>query len=71
MVLFFLEGYVREKDADLMENNESHEKDEVRDPKFSKGQSKRIWNELYKVWRYLSTKYHAVDDETYYMKLDD
>jgi len=34
---------------DLAENNITDDKDEVRDPKFSKGQSKRIWNELYKV----------------------
>jgi len=34
---------------DLAENAENEDKDEARDPKFSKGQSKRIWNELYKV----------------------
>ena len=33
----------------LIENSDINEKEEVRDPKFAKGQSKRIWNELYKV----------------------
>lgn len=41
--------YDRSKDADLIENIEAIERLEARDPKFSKGQSKRIWNELYKV----------------------
>jgi len=43
------DAYDRSKDGDLIENNEFDDKPEVRDPKFSKGQSKRIWNELYKV----------------------
>lgn len=43
------ELYEREKDTALVENSEVVEKMEVRDPKFAKGQSKRIWNELYKV----------------------
>ena len=44
-----LDAYDKTKDNDLIENNEDVEKLEARDPKFSKGQSKRIWNELYKV----------------------
>ena len=47
--LSFLAGYNKEKDAALIENTGEFEKLEARDPKFSKGQSKRIWNELYKV----------------------
>lgn len=47
---FILEQYVQENDGDLIDSNDSNEKQEVRDPKFSKGQSKRIWNELYKVY---------------------
>jgi len=43
------DAYDRSKDGDLIENNEVTERPEARDPKFSKGQSKRIWNELYKV----------------------
>jgi len=43
------DAYDKTKDGDLLENSEIVEKDEARDPKFSKGQSKRIWNELYKV----------------------
>jgi len=43
------ELYQKDKDMALIENSEVVEKDEVRDPKFAKGQSKRIWNELYKV----------------------
>jgi len=41
--------YQKEKDSALIENSEVVDKDEARDPKFQKGQSKRIWNELYKV----------------------
>ncbi|XP_057312784.1 uncharacterized protein LOC130654254 isoform X1 [Hydractinia symbiolongicarpus] len=41
--------YNKDNDLALVENNNIEEKTEVRDPKFSKGQSKRIWNELYKV----------------------
>ena len=47
--LLLLAEYDKEKDAALIENTEEFEKLEARDPKFSKGQSKRIWNELYKV----------------------
>jgi len=43
------ELYEKDKDMALIENSEIVEKEEVRDPKFAKGQSKRIWNELYKV----------------------
>jgi len=43
------ESYQKDKDMALIENSEVVEKEEVRDPKFQKGQSKRIWNELYKV----------------------
>lgn len=43
------ESYQKDKDMALIENCEIVEKEEVRDPKFQKGQSKRIWNELYKV----------------------
>ena len=46
---FCLDAYDRSKDGDLVENSEVVERLEARDPKFSKGQSKRIWNELYKV----------------------
>jgi len=45
----FSDAYDKTKDVDLVENNEVSERAEARDPKFSKGQSKRIWNELYKV----------------------
>ena len=53
-ILPLLAEYNKEKDAALIENTEEFEKLEARDPKFSKGQSKRIWNELYKV-----TCFHA------------
>jgi len=43
------EKYEKGKDMALIENSEVVEKEEARDPKFAKGQSKRIWNELYKV----------------------
>jgi len=43
------EKYEKTKDMALIENSEVVEKEEARDPKFAKGQSKRIWNELYKV----------------------
>jgi len=41
--------YSKDKDAALVDNVNIDDKPEARDPKFSKGQSKRIWNELYKV----------------------
>lgn len=44
-----IEKYDDTKDGQLLANQESDMADEVRDSKFSKGQSKRIWNELYKV----------------------
>ncbi|XP_012560955.2 uncharacterized protein LOC100211559 isoform X1 [Hydra vulgaris] len=43
------EKYTSEKDLDLVNVNSFEEKNEIRDRMFSKGQSKRIWNELYKV----------------------
>lgn len=42
------EGYSEEKDRDLM-TEDTRVKDERRDLIFSKGQSRRIWSELYKV----------------------
>ncbi|TSQ69497.1 Nucleolar GTP-binding protein 2 [Bagarius yarrelli] len=42
------EGYVAEKDRDLV-TEDSGVRDEVREEIFKKGQSKRIWGELYKV----------------------
>ena len=45
--------YQKDKDSALVENV-VEEKTEARDPKFFKGQSKRIWNELYKVSKYKS-----------------
>jgi nuclear GTP-binding protein len=38
-----------EKDRDSMTNDDSSARDAVKDDLFSKGQSKRIWGELYKV----------------------
>ncbi|XP_060725897.1 nucleolar GTP-binding protein 2 isoform X2 [Tachysurus vachellii] len=42
------QGYVAEKDRDLV-TEDSGVRDEVREEIFKKGQSKRIWGELYKV----------------------
>ncbi|KAI5628959.1 nucleolar GTP-binding protein 2, partial [Silurus asotus] len=42
------EGYIAEKDRDLV-TEDSGVRDEVREEIFKKGQSKRIWGELYKV----------------------
>ena len=44
-----LELYQKHKDTALVENCDLAEKQEARDPKFAKGQSRRIWNELHKV----------------------
>ncbi|KAF5905815.1 nucleolar GTP-binding protein 2 [Clarias magur] len=42
------QGYIAEKDRDLV-TEDSGVRDEVREEIFKKGQSKRIWGELYKV----------------------
>jgi nuclear GTP-binding protein len=44
-----LENYDEKSDPSLLSNNINDWIDEARDSVFSKGQSKRIWNELYKV----------------------
>ena len=46
--LYFLDAYVSEKDNDLV-CDAPDSKEEVQDKLFTKGQSKRIWNELFKV----------------------
>ena len=45
-----LESYDKEKDSDLVVEGVDDAKQEARDNIFSKGQSRRIWNELYKVF---------------------
>jgi len=44
------EMYDEEKDMNLVREDDG-EKVEAKESLFSKGQSKRIWNELYKVWK--------------------
>ncbi|XP_071964915.1 uncharacterized protein [Antedon mediterranea] len=44
-----VDDYDKEKDNDLEKEDDDGIKDEVRDWVFGAGQSKRIWNELYKV----------------------
>ena len=44
-----LESYDKEKDSDLVVEGVDDAKQEAKDNIFSKGQSRRIWNELYKV----------------------
>ena len=45
-----LDNYDEKNDPSLLSNNTNDWIDEARDSVFSKGQSKRIWNELYKVY---------------------
>ncbi|KAJ1561004.1 GTPase required for pre-60S ribosomal subunit nuclear export and maturation [Cladochytrium tenue] len=56
------EQYSSEKDSSLLTNMSfSGETDMARDPVFSKGQSKRIWNELYKVIDSSDVVIHVLD----------
>jgi nuclear GTP-binding protein len=48
-----LENYDEKNDQSLLSNHINDWIDEARDSVFSKGQSKRIWNELYKVSEYM------------------
>jgi nuclear GTP-binding protein len=43
------ETYNKEKDKDLVEETNDDIREAARQPVFNKGQSRRIWNELYKV----------------------
>ncbi|KAJ9079458.1 GTPase required for pre-60S ribosomal subunit nuclear export and maturation [Entomophthora muscae] len=56
-----LDNYHDEKDSALLANQVCDMADEVRDSKFSKGQSKRIWNELYKVIDSSDVILHVLD----------
>ncbi|KAJ3214278.1 GTPase required for pre-60S ribosomal subunit nuclear export and maturation [Dinochytrium kinnereticum] len=56
------ESYTPEKDSRLISNmSVDGVSDETRDPVFSKGQSKRIWNELYKVIDSSDVVIHVID----------
>ena len=44
-----LEMYEKEKDSDLVSEENGEGQQEARHFIFKKGQSKRLWNELYKV----------------------
>ncbi|KAI8849280.1 NUC091 domain-containing protein [Chytridium lagenaria] len=56
------ETYVATKDTGLLANKSDHGMlDEVRDPVFNKGQSKRIWSELYKVIDSSDVVIHVID----------
>ena len=59
MYVSHLESYDKEKDSDLVVESVDDAKQEARDNIFSKGQSRRIWNELYKVF----TDNYAKDGE--------
>ncbi|KAI0218667.1 GTPase required for pre-60S ribosomal subunit nuclear export and maturation [Massospora cicadina] len=56
-----LENYQEAKDSALIANQAAGMADEARDPKFLKGQSKRIWNELYKVIDSSDVILHVLD----------
>ena len=57
-----IDNYAPEKDQSCLENV-CHDGtvDEAKDPIFSKGQSKRIWNELYKVIDSSDVVLHVLD----------
>ncbi|CAG8500805.1 14951_t:CDS:10 [Funneliformis mosseae] len=56
-----LENYDDKNDPSLLSNNVTDWIDEARDSVFSKGQSKRIWNELYKVIDSSDVVIHVLD----------
>ncbi|CAB4386182.1 GTPase required for pre-60S ribosomal subunit nuclear export and maturation [Rhizophagus irregularis] len=56
-----LENYSEKNDPSLLSNNINDWIDEARDSVFSKGQSKRIWNELYKVIDSSDVVIHVLD----------
>ncbi|KAJ3370376.1 GTPase required for pre-60S ribosomal subunit nuclear export and maturation [Allomyces arbusculus] len=56
-----LDTYVPARDQSLPENQVQDFKDEQRDVVFMKGQSKRIWNELYKVIDSSDVVIHVLD----------
>ncbi|CAI2179935.1 7006_t:CDS:10 [Funneliformis geosporum] len=56
-----LENYDDKNDPSLLSNNITDWIDEARDSVFSKGQSKRIWNELYKVIDSSDVVIHVLD----------
>ncbi|CAG8455675.1 2175_t:CDS:2 [Ambispora leptoticha] len=56
-----LEGYNEKNDPSLLSNINTDWIDEARDSLFSKGQSKRIWNELYKVIDSSDVVIHVLD----------
>ncbi|KAF0451426.1 NGP1NT-domain-containing protein [Gigaspora margarita] len=56
-----LENYEEKKDPSLLSNKIIDWIDEARDSVFSKGQSKRIWNELYKVIDSSDVVIHVLD----------
>ena len=63
-LIFLLEkdNYVADKDGSLLANvSQTGASDEARDPVFSKGQSKRIWSELYKVIDSSDVIIHVLD----------
>lgn len=47
-VFWSVDSYVESRD--MQRTREAEIRDETRHPDFDKGQSKRIWGELYKVW---------------------
>lgn len=55
-----LDGYVSDKDKDLPQDITGIRK-ELQNPIFAKGQSKRIWNELYKVMDSSDVILHVLD----------
>ncbi|KAI9222093.1 NUC091 domain-containing protein [Blastocladiella britannica] len=60
-VLESLDGYNPKNDMSLPENQQEDFKDKERDVVFMKGQSKRIWNELYKVIDSSDVVIHVLD----------
>ena len=61
-VSLILDGYQKEQDGDCLENViQDGVLEEAHDPIFDKGQSKRIWNELYKVIDSSDVVLHVLD----------